>query len=79
MKEVGAYEAKTHLAELLDYVSRGETIQISRHGKAVAMLVPVRDDHKRPAPEVIAKLRSLRKHVTLDGLPLRSLIDEGRK
>jgi prevent-host-death family protein len=37
---VGAYEAKTHLAELLDRVRRGEQIVITRHGKPIARLVP---------------------------------------
>jgi prevent-host-death family protein len=38
---VGAFDAKTHLAELLDRVGRGEKITITRHGVPAAMLVPV--------------------------------------
>src|ERR1700690_1024643 len=41
MQTVGAFEAKTHLAELLDRVGRGETITITRHGVPAARLVPV--------------------------------------
>jgi len=37
---VGAYEAKTRLADLLDRVQRGEEIVITRHGKPIARLVP---------------------------------------
>ncbi len=33
---VGAYQAKTHLPQLLDRVEGGETITITRHGKPVA-------------------------------------------
>ena len=40
MREVQATEAKTRLAELLLVVERGETVAITRHGKAVAHLVP---------------------------------------
>ena len=40
MKEVGAFEAKNKLSELLDLAERGEEIVITRHGKAVARLVP---------------------------------------
>ena len=40
MKSVGADEAKTHLPQLLDRVARGEEIQITRNGRAVARLVP---------------------------------------
>lgn len=39
-REVQASEAKTHFARLLDEVERGETIIITRHGQAIARLVP---------------------------------------
>ena len=41
IKEVGAFEAKTHLSRLLDEVEQGHTIAITRHGKRVAQIVPV--------------------------------------
>ena len=40
MQEIGAFEAKNKLAALLDRVECGEEIVITRHGKAVARLVP---------------------------------------
>jgi prevent-host-death family protein len=40
MSEIGAFEAKNRLGSLLDRVERGEEIVITRHGKAVARLVP---------------------------------------
>ena len=40
MNEIGAFEAKNTLGALLDRVERGEEIVITRHGKAVARLVP---------------------------------------
>lgn len=40
MREVGAFEAKNKLSQLLDLVERGEEIIITRHGKEVARLVP---------------------------------------
>ncbi len=43
MNEVTATEAKAHLADLLRTVEHGETIAITRHGKAVAHLVPAKD------------------------------------
>ena len=39
---IGAYEAKTHLSELLEKVEAGEEITITKHGAPVAKLVPVR-------------------------------------
>jgi prevent-host-death family protein len=38
---VGAFAAKTHLAELLGRVEAGGSITITRHGRPVARLVPV--------------------------------------
>jgi prevent-host-death family protein len=40
MATIGAFEAKTKLAELLDRVERGEEIVITRRGKPAARLVP---------------------------------------
>lgn len=44
MRSVGAFEAQTHLAALLDAVAAGEQITITRHGRPVAL----RDDDGRP-------------------------------
>ena len=79
MKEIGAYKAKTHLAELLDEVLAGETITISRHGTPVAVMMPVPSRQKASPQDVIAKLRRLRERARIDGLSLRDLIEEGRK
>jgi prevent-host-death family protein len=37
---IGAYEAKTRFPELLDRAEKGERFTITRHGKAVAEIVP---------------------------------------
>jgi len=78
MKTIGAFEAKTHLSELLDLAAVGERITIARRGKPVAMLVPAVEE---PAltPAEAASLRELRRGVTLDGISLRGLIEEGRR
>ncbi|MGQ0653017.1 MAG: type II toxin-antitoxin system Phd/YefM family antitoxin [Betaproteobacteria bacterium] len=46
---VGSFEAKTKFAELLDRVAAGETVTITRHGKAVAKLVPASADESERA------------------------------
>lgn len=38
MKTIKLHEAKAHLSELIDAVTRGEEVIISRHGKPVAKL-----------------------------------------
>ena len=41
-KSVGVHEAKTHLSRLLERVSAGEEIAITRRGEEIARLVPAR-------------------------------------
>jgi len=80
MKEVGAFEAKNRLGQLLDWVEAGEEVVITRRGKVVARLVPPnlmfdRDRSLRAA----ATIRERRKGVTLGDLRIKDLIDEGRR
>jgi prevent-host-death family protein len=75
---IGAYEAKTKLSELLDRVTQGETITITKHGVPVATLGPAQRQ-SRSAAELVAELRRLRRGVHLEGLPIRDAIEEGRR
>ncbi len=80
MMTVGAYEAKTHLPELLERVRKGETIMITKHGTPVAELRPV--ESKKPkmtVAEAIAGIREMRKGRRLEGITIKELINEGRK
>ncbi|MDX1718289.1 MAG: type II toxin-antitoxin system prevent-host-death family antitoxin [Anderseniella sp.] len=79
MKEVGAFEAKTHLSELLELASRGEEILITRRGKPVARLVPASRTRTDAARAAFDKLKTLRAQSRLDGLDWKSLRDEGRR
>ncbi len=79
MEEVGVYEAKTQLPRLLEQVSRGARITITRHGIPVAMLVPPASARTRPIDDVIAELRAFGKGRRLDGLSLRTMIKQGRR
>jgi prevent-host-death family protein len=79
MITVGAFEAKTHLSTLLERVSQGEEIVITRHGKAVARLVPAAAADRSRIDRAIAKLKALRKGCTLGGLSWKELRDEGRR
>ena len=78
MKQVGVYEAKTHLPRLLDEVEQGETITITRHGRPIARVVPVRG-RQRSVKEAIAAIREFRKGHTLGDITAKELIEEGRK
>ena len=50
MREVGAFEAKTHLSALLDEVARGEIIIITRRGRPVARLTAPESPDREAAP-----------------------------
>ena len=79
MITVGAFDAKTHLSSLLERVEGGEEILITRHGKAIARLVPAAAADRADVRAAIAKLKELRAHTTLGGLSWRELRDEGRR
>ena len=40
-KEVGIFDAKTHLSELLDDVERGQVVYLTRRGRRIAELRPI--------------------------------------
>jgi prevent-host-death family protein len=79
MVTVGAFAAKTHLAALLERVERGEEVLVTRHGKAVARLVPVATADRAETAATIARLKELRAGTTLGGLSWEALRDEGRR
>lgn len=61
MESIGAFDAKTRLSELLERTSRGESFQITKHGRAVGKLVPP-DSSRDPkiVAEAVARLKSFR-------------------
>ena len=79
MREVGAFEAKNTLGALLDLVESGEEVVITRRGKRVARLVPDpgRRDREK-ARQAVADIVARRKGVTLGGLKIKDLVNEGR-
>jgi prevent-host-death family protein len=83
MREIGAFEAKNKLGQLLDLVERGEEIVITRHGKAVARLVPPSQafnrNQARAAIERIRERAEKRKFGPFDWAEWKSYRDEGRR
>jgi len=81
MTTLGAYAAKTHFSEVLDRVENGETVTVTRHGVAVARIVPIRDDF-RDALSAMKEWRRYRQeqNITLgEGVTIKELIEEGRR
>ena len=80
MRRFGSFEAKNKLSQLLELAEQGEEILITRHGKEVAKLVPVhRTLDRESAKRTAAEIREMRQGVTLGGLQIKDLINEGRK
>jgi prevent-host-death family protein len=80
METVGSFEAKTHLSSLLERVSKGERIAITKHGVPIALLVPVGAAPERDRQSVIDELKAFGRGRTLPkGVTIRDLIEEGRR
>jgi len=82
MKTVGAYEAKTHLPQLLTRVAKGEHLTITRHGVPIVKLVPADPAPLRDLKGVIKKIREFRDHHPLKpvkGVSIQQMISEGRR
>jgi prevent-host-death family protein len=78
MSSVGAFEAKTHLSQLLDRVESGEEITITRHGRPVARLSPVKVRDQAAIDRAVAGILAARKGRKLRGLKIKDMIEEGR-
>ena len=81
---VGAFEAKTKFSELLERVSEGAEITITKHEKPVARLVPFEKPSHVELAELFAQMKAFRAKHPLNPkgfkkVSYRDLIDGGRK
>lgn len=84
---VTALEAKTRFGQLLDRVSRGEEVIVTRHDKPVARIVPAGRPAREDVRRAVKGLRKLRRAIAMrrgdqpalsDG-DIKSLIEQGRR
>lgn len=84
-KQVGIFEAKTHLSSLVEEVSKGAEVVITRHGKPVAKLIRAEE---RVSPEVaarrrqaLAKFREIAERLQINATQeeIKAAIEEGRR
>jgi prevent-host-death family protein len=75
----GLFEAKTQLSALVERAARGEEITITKHGQAMARLIPVHPVATRNRHQVAARMRQMRSESNLEGVTIRQLIEEGRR
>jgi prevent-host-death family protein len=78
--EIGAYEAKTKLPELLRQVQAGKQFTITNRGKPIAELVPARGIGPKDAAAAIEKFLAFKKqHPVRSKVDIKALIEEGRE
>ena len=78
--EVGAYEAKTKLPELLRQVQAGKQFTITNRGKAIADLVPSTVDRPKDAAAAIDRFLIFKTaHPVRTKVDIKALIEEGRE
>jgi prevent-host-death family protein len=77
--EVSAFEAKTHLSELLRETEQGRSFIIRRRGKAVARLVPPEKEEAALSPaKILSAFHEIRRRIS-GTVKVRDLIEEGRR
>jgi prevent-host-death family protein len=78
--EIGAYEAKTKLPELLRQVQAGKRFTITNRGKAIADLVPSEGQSAKDPATAIDQFLAFKKNnpvrATID---IKAAIEEGRE
>ena len=78
LKEIGSYDAKTKLPEILRRVEAGESFTITNRGKPVADVVPSQNDNRLKTQATIDNILAAKKHVVSDEA-LAQLKSIGRK
>jgi len=80
MRDIQASDAKTRLPQILDEVERGESVRITRHGRAIARLVPEPQRRQEEIDKAIEGIRAVRKRTGKIGLEeLLSARHEGHR
>lgn len=78
MQEIGLFEAKNKLSELVERAARGEKIGITRRGKLAAVIGPAQP--KANLKEIFDDIEEIRKRAKRlpKGVTVKDLIEEGR-
>ena len=77
--QVGSFEAKTKLPELLRGIQAGNRYTITLRGEAVADLVPAGDTKLADIVAAVDEMLSfMQARKPVGGINLKALIDEGR-
>lgn len=77
-EEIGSYDAKTKLPEILRRVESGETFTITNRGKAIADLIPSKERGRERARVAIDSILKMKKRPITDD-DLKAMRERGRK
>lgn len=83
-KAYGAFEAKTKFSELLERVSKGESIEITRRDLPVARLVPINAIEEKDKAAILSEIYAFGNEHQLNkknpkAITFKELIEDGRK
>lgn len=76
--EIGSYEAKTKLPELLRQVQKGKSFTITNRGKAVADLVPSQSNGSKNRIAAVERMQEFMRSRPVLNVNIKELIEEGR-
>ena len=76
--EIGSYEAKTRLPELLRQVQKGKSFTITKRGEPVAELVPAGKTVDAEAAAAAEQMEAFMRSHRIRGIDIKALIEEGR-
>ena len=79
MPEIGAYEAKTHLPQLLKRIQQEEQFVITKHGRPVAKLVPASQSDPEAIQLTITNIRSFRETLRKRGVHIQELLKKDER
>jgi prevent-host-death family protein len=76
--EIGAFEAKTKLSEILRKVEQGERFTITLRGRSVADIVPSQVKDRQRVAEAVRRLMLMPKIEGISPETVKEWIEEGR-
>ncbi len=78
LEQIGSYDAKTKLPEILRKVQKGQSFTITNHGKPIADIIPSRSINHKRILETIDDILKIEGKIVSDDI-LKKSIEDGRK
>ena len=75
---IGAFDAKTHLGQILENVQKGDEVTITKRGKPVARIIPYREKISMSNKDVLNEFSNIRNSIK-GKVNIKDYINEGRK